>query len=235
MTSHQSKHPIDEGVGERQPLHDAARYGNAHRGMAVKVSGTVFVFEEARGFSHIMKQRCPANKRVGRNALDDSSGMLEHVEYVIGRLLIEALHGDELGQYGRKRINAAKQSVAGMRAKQQLLQFVGYTFGGYLRQQPLVFQHSLIRARFDGVSKLSAETASPQDAQRIFGEPLMRIADCTDDAELDIGLSPEGVDQTSVGSPSHSIDGEIPAGKIFLNRGHERHRIGMPSVLIRCV
>ena len=81
-----------------------------------------------------------------------------------------------------------------MRAKQQLLQFMGYAFGGYLGQQSLVFQHPLIRARFDGVSKLSTETASSQDAQRIFGEPLMGIADCTDDAELDIGLSPEGVD-----------------------------------------
>ncbi len=60
----------------------------------------------------------------------------------------------------------------------------------------------------------------------------MGIAYCTDDAELDIGLSLEGVDQTSVGSPSHGIDREVSANKIFLDRGHERHRIGVPSILI---
>ena len=99
--------------------------------------------------------------------------MLKHVEYVIGRLLIEALHGDKLGQNGRKRINAGKQSVAGMWAKHQLLQFIGYAFSGYLRQQSLVFQHPRYVQGSTAYPSSALKRQGSQDAQRIFGEPLM--------------------------------------------------------------
>ncbi len=75
--------------------------------------------------------------------------------------------------------------------------------------------HGIQRVDLDHEAKLADETGSAQETQRILIEPLNRIADCTDDALVQIGLPPEGVDQlTGKHVDGHGVDGEIAPGQV---------------------
>ena len=84
-----------------------------------------------------MEQRCPADKRVRRHAVQHARCVFEHVVYMVRRALLEAFHGHELRKHGSQHVDRGRERASGMLSKQQALQLVGDALGGDAGQQPL--------------------------------------------------------------------------------------------------
>ena len=157
----------------------------------------VFVGEERRGLAHVVEQRCPADKRVRRHAVQHARCVFEHVVYMVRRALLEAFHGHELGKHGSQHVDRGRERASGMLSKQQALQLVGDALGGDAGQQPLVRQHAFEGVRIDGEAQLRGEPAGAQHAQGVFGEAPIGVAYGSDDPRLQIGVSAVGVEQAA--------------------------------------
>ena len=79
-----------------QPFRDAVQVLNAHLWMAIHVAHAFFIGEEGIGLANIVQERCPTCERGGGRIMHYPSGVLVDIVDVILRLLVEALHGDEL-------------------------------------------------------------------------------------------------------------------------------------------
>ena len=75
----QRQHLCGERRRQRESVHDAARQHHADGGVPVEVPRPAFVGEERRGLAHVVEQRCPADKRVRRHAVQHARCVFEHV------------------------------------------------------------------------------------------------------------------------------------------------------------
>ena len=70
----------------------------------------------------------------------------------------------------------------------------------------------------------------PQNAQRILGEPLLRLAYRPQQTVLQIFLPAKGVYQPLGFIISHGVDGKIPPGKILPHVRDELHCVRVTAI-----
>ena len=97
MSLNEFEDAFREGTGHRQTAHNSASQLDADAGVPVEVPDAVVPGEERRRLAHVVKERRPADERISRHPVDDASGMLQDIIYMVRSSLLEALHGDEFG------------------------------------------------------------------------------------------------------------------------------------------
>ena len=103
--------------------------------------------------------------------------------------------------------------------------------GNALKQHP-VFADTSPCFFFDGKTQNGGKPQSPQDAQRIFMKPAIRVPYRPQDLIFQVCLSMKGVPKLSPQIHSHSIDGKIPAAQVLLQRLGEGNPIRSAVVVV---
>jgi len=80
-----------------------------------------------------------------------------------------------------------------------------------------------------------AEAHEPQNAQRVFLKPPLRLADAAKDACFQVFLPAAGVDERAVRRQSDGVDREVAAGKVLFNARAERDGIRVAVIPVRAV
>ena len=80
-----------------------------------------------------------------------------------------------------------------------------------------------------------AKAHEPQNAQRVFLKPPLRLADAAKDACFQVFLPAVGVDERAVRRQSDGVDREVAAGKVLFNARAERDGIWVAVIPVRAV
>ena len=74
------------------------------------------------------------------------------------------------------------------------------------------------------------KAVQPQNAQRILGKALLRLAYCPQQTVLQVFLPAKGVYQPLGFIIRHGVDGKIPPGKILPHVRYELHRVRVATI-----
>ena len=164
----------------------------------VEMPRSFFVNEEHGGLAEVVAKRRPPHDGVGRGCLDGVRRVLEHVVAMVGAFLVESDARDDLGKRYGNDLMRLKEGPGNVRSEKEPFELACDSFHRHARQQPFRSLHGGERAWFDREPELRGEPARAQDAQRIFGEPLVGVAHHADDAALEIAL-PRRTDRAGCG------------------------------------
>lgn len=232
MEADEGVEPLGEAAREAESRCDALQKLRAHQRVAGHVPDPFFVREEAGGLSRVVEKRRPARQGAGRGALDDVGCVLEYVVDMPGAALIETPHGRKLRHDGLDHVEMPHENLRGVFAAEEKVEFLLYPLACDPPEKRGAGTHGAIGPLLELEAELGGESDRAHDAQGIFFDPPVRIADAADDAFGQVVCTAEWVDDPAAGVIGDRVDREVAARQVIGDIGDEADRIGMASVAV---
>ncbi len=213
------------GVGEADPFLHVAIEADAVR------------HAESEGLAHVVQQRAESEREGGMgHLLEEEEGVIPDIAFGMElRGLFHALHAgdfrEEVGQHaaGIEQFEAAPRSAFG----EDSHQFLAHALHRHFEDQRVIAPHGFEGDGVDGEAEPGGEAHSAQQAQVIFAEAGVGVADGAHHSASQVGLALHKIEYASgVGIEHQTVDGEVAAQDIFARIAFEADMFGMAAVQV---
>ena len=223
-------------VVKLQPAHDLSGDLFTDQGMAFEMIPPVLICRLHRRFPHIMEQHGETEDLIPLDIFQGMECVIRHIIFMVRRILHDTDHSIPFRKNDLcdpEHISILDPLRVGRYKK--LHQFSPDPLRTDVFQRRRQFSHRCCRILLDREIKLRRESDRPQDAERVFRKPLLRISHAADPVPVQILHPAKHIHQPDFIIICHRIDGKVPAPQVLLKTVRKAHLLRVSAVLIRPV
>ena len=161
--------------------------------------------------------------------------MLVDIKGMVDAALVKPTSRRKLGHGGANKLGVAQHRVSPMTGRKNAFELNAHALACHGIEQRRALGKRLFGLRLDHKIQTAGKTHRAQHAKRVLVKATLRISDGTDKFTLKVALAIAAVDKTTIGMPSHGINGKVTARQIVLKRSRTLHTLGMAAIGVKTV